>query len=247
MPFDFRAALAAAALALAPQGAAAVSMASSAVSWELSIVSPTPSGTDVDFDSLVEVVEVFADSDGLASSFAEASADPDDVEVIDTVDSAIDDAPIASGTSSSEASAERTGFGFAIADTFGSVFLDNFGLSPVEVSLELAYDISVSASAGDPANEFAFAFGSVSVEVYDEFGSPIFFDDVGEFADAGFGLPGSDLMGTLAFSVTVPAESFVEIDVLGLSDAAAAAVPLPLTAPLLLAALGGLALMRRRA
>ncbi|MEO0763777.1 MAG: hypothetical protein AAFZ09_18540 [Pseudomonadota bacterium] len=101
MPFDFRAALAAAALALAPQGAAAVSMASSAVSWELSIVSPTPSGTDVDFDSLVEVVEVFADSDGLASSFAEASADPDDVEVIDTVDSAIDDAPIASGTSSS--------------------------------------------------------------------------------------------------------------------------------------------------
>ncbi|MEL6266369.1 MAG: hypothetical protein AAFR52_12100 [Pseudomonadota bacterium] len=247
MPFDFRAALAAAALALAPQGAAAVSMASSAVSWELRIVSPTPSGTGVEFDSLAEVVVEFADSDGLASSFAEASADPDEV-VIDTVDSAIDDAPIASGTSSSEASAERTGFGFAIADTFGSVFLVNLlGLSPVEVSLELAYDISVSASAGDPANEFAFAFGSVSVEVFDEFDSTIFFDDVGEFADAGFGLPGSDLMGTLAFSVTVPAESFVEIDVLGLSDAAAAAVPLPLTAPLLLAALGGLALMRRRA
>lgn len=246
MPFDFRAALAAAALALAPQGAAAVSMASSAVSWELRIVSPTPSGTGVEFDSLAEVVVEFADSDGLASSFAEASADPDEV-VIDTVDSAIDDAPIASGTSSSEASAERTGFGFAIADTFGSVFLDNFGLSSVEVSLELAYDISVSASAGDPANEFAFAFGSVSVEVFDEFDSTIFFDDVGEFADAGFGLPGSDLMGTLAFSVTVPAESFVEIDVDGLSDAAAAAVPLPLTAPLLLAALGGLALMRRRA
>jgi hypothetical protein len=182
-------------------------------------------------------------TEDLVLPFGSASGDTDGSA--DAVDTSL--------VQSAHAEGQATGDGFVdvLLLTDGSMFLENTGPSDLELSFQLDFAMSAAASVDSFLFEDALAFASVELLGTGAFAEPgafessLFFFDV--LADGLFGPPTDDDIGSVDFSLSLPAASSGElllfVDATGFADSF---VPEPATSSLLALALVTLAAFRRR-
>ena len=179
-----------------------------------------------------------------ASSLADAvlgvsAADPDDMDLGDSVDQA----------AHAEGSAAPLGTDFVLstADALTDGFLDIDNLSASEtytVFFDFVWSWSVDSGVDEPLTELAGAFAAVSVGPLDP-GLPPFFESLGASDSVLGGGPFSD-SGTFSFDLTLAPGEFVDLWVVTDAFGDAAVVPEPGTLVLLASGLAGMVLWRRR-
>jgi hypothetical protein len=142
------------------------------------------------------------------------------------------------------ASAVGSGFfadAFAEADAVGAYDITNRGADPIEVRFD--YDVSLAALSGldDPATERVSALASVEIEADDARGL-IFANNVGSQGNGG-----AEAMAMGSFAVEIAGFSSLVVGSVSNAFGEASVVPLPGAVWMLLAGIGSLGWLRRRA
>ena len=192
----------------------------------------------IEGDALVIDVDNFAngnataDADGVALPAGPVPLVEDDV---------IDLAALASGES------DPAGLTDAFFFTDGSLQLDNFStFATFTISLIFDYDLAVSATVDNPAEEFAFSLGAVSLESVILTGN--FLVDELAIVDTDFN-PSDDpvlISDTLAFDIVLAPNTSEELLLLADAESQTAAVSAPASAALFALGLAGMGWRRLR-
>ena len=217
-------------LALAAAPALGATVAEGVASFAVSTMGELPPGVTVFLNEpsrniyteetpLRARAEAFADGDGLSGEVSSLAV------------------------AEADASGEAGAYSYAEYFVFG--YVENVGAEAVTVPVVLDYELFAFAALDDPAVDDAFASASAEVRVN---GDEVFLEELLSTVDRGLGEVTAS--GPFSYDLTIPALSSVDfgiglIGVAGVEDASP--IPLPAALPLLVAALGGLALLRRRA
>lgn len=144
------------------------------------------------------------------------------------------------------ANGSALGMPFGAADGFGeasyAAIFENLTDRDITLSFTLDYELSSVVGADNDLTEDAFGFAGAAFSV----------DQIvllNLLLDADLGDRVLNAADSIAFDVLIPAFSIAELELLVQVEGAAtsvAPVPLPVAAPMLLAALGGLVALRRR-